>query len=185
MNYFPFLKVKVQTKRKRSTVERPCNEDPSYNFHECVESYLYKKRGCQFPWNTYQNLRNVIVCENISQILHALEQSSTNASLGKDRRFWTNYERTLRTNGECPQPCNVTSYEIQYEVKSVIGDKLSIDIAFKNFVFEHRDEFRSCDFSCVIGEVGGNLGFFLGGSLLIIIEFILSFIIPIFHKKVC
>ena len=146
---------------------------------------MYKKRGCQFPWNTYQNLRNVIVCENISQILHALEQSSTNASLGKDRRFWTNYERTLRTNGECPQPCNVTSYKIQYEVKSVIGDKLSIDVAFKNFVFEHRDEFRSCDFSCVIGEVGGNLGFFLGGSLLIIIEFILSLIIPIFHRKVC
>ena len=104
--------------------------------------------------------------------------------MGRDRRFWTNYERVLRTEGECPQPCNVTSYELKYEVKEVIGDGVSIDIAFKNFVFEHRDEFRSCDFSCVIGEVGGNLGFFLGGSLLLFIEFTLSFLMYI-HSKLC
>lgn len=150
-----------------------------------MESYLYKKRGCQFPWNTYDNLKSVPVCKNISQISTALEQSSSNENLGKDRRYWTNYERTLRTKGGCPQPCNVTSYELKYEVKEVIGDGVEIDIAFKNFIFEHRDEFRSCDFSCVIGEVGGNLGFFLGGSLLIIIEFVLSLIVPIFYKKIC
>ena len=60
-----------------------------------------------------------------------LEQSGSNKSLGKDRVFWTNYERTLRTNGECPPPCNITSYELKYKLTDVIGDGVTIDIAFK------------------------------------------------------
>ena len=170
--------MKVHKKRKRSTSKRPCNSDPSYNFHKCVESYLYRKRGCQFPWNAYEDLTKVPVCKEYSETMDALEKAGQIKSLGADRDYWTNFERTMRTNGECSQPCNVTSYELKYEVNDVYGTGDDIDITFKNFVFEHKDEFCSCDFTCVIGELGGNLGFFLGGSLLFIIEFILAYLIP-------
>ena len=174
---FAFI-VTVHTKRKRSTSERPCNNDPSYSFHKCVESYLYRKRGCQFPWNVFIDLPDVPVCKKYFETIEALEKAGTMKSFGADRDYWTNLERTRRTNNECPQPCNVTSYELKYEVQEVYGNSDDFDITFKNFVFEHKDEFRSCDFTCVIGELGGNLGFFLGGSLLFIIEFILIYLVP-------
>ena len=142
-----------------------------------MESYFYKKRGCQFPWNVYKDI-DVPVCSRFPQIIKALDLSGANRSLGRDRDYWTNHERVLRTSGECPQPCNVTTYELKYEIKDTAGEGVEFDIAFKNFVFEHKDEFLSCDFSCLIGEIGGNLGFFLGGSLLIIFEFALMHLIP-------
>ena len=171
----------MHTKRKRSTGERKCQDEKSYDFFKCVESYFYRKRGCQFPWNVYEDL-DVPICSTLSQLLKSLKESGSNQSLGKDRDWWSNYERTIRTNGECPQPCNVTSYELKYEIKG-FEDAVSFDIGFKNFVFEQKDEFRSCDFSCLIGELGGNLGFFLGGSLLIIIEFTLTYLIPKIRVK--
>ena len=168
--------MKVHTKRKRSTSKRPCNDESTYSFHKCVESYLYRKRGCQFPWNSYKDLKDVPICKKYSENVDALHKSGTVKSMGADRNYWTNVERTMRT--ECPQPCNVTSYELKYEVREVYGEGVDFEITFKNFVFEHKDEFRQCDFTCVIGELGGNLGFFLGGSLLFIIEFILMYVVP-------
>ena len=35
-----------------------------------------------------------------------------------------------------------------------------------------RDEYVVCDASCLIGEIGGNLGFFLGGSILALLDLI-------------
>jgi hypothetical protein len=147
-----------------------------------VESYFYKKRGCQYPWNVYTDL-SVPICSQFPQILEALDLSNAKdggnkRNLGMDWAWWTNNERVRRTNGECPQPCNVTTYELKYEIGDTIGDGVEFEIAFKKFVFEHKNEFRACDFSCLIGEIGGNLGFFLGGSLLIIIEFVPMYLIP-------
>ena len=34
------------------------------------------------------------------------------------------------------------------------------------------DEYVVCDASCLIAEVGGNLGFFLGGSILALLDLI-------------
>ena len=67
-------------------------------------------------------------------------------------------------------------HTLKADIKST--DQVQFEIAFKNFVFEHRNEFRSCDFSCFIGEIGGNLGFFLGGSILMLIEFTFSMLVP-------
>ena len=142
-----------------------------------MESYFYKKRGCQYPWNVYGEL-NIPVCSQIPRILDVMQLSSQNKSFGQERDWWTNIERTIRTNGECLQPCNVTTYQLKYEIKDTIGDGLEFDITFKNFVVEHKEEFPACDFSCLVGEIGGNIGFFLGGSLLILIEFTLMKIIP-------
>ena len=55
-----------------------------------------------------------------------------------------------------------------------IDEEKSIQIAFSNFMIVHKTEFLSCDSTCVIGELGGNMGFFLGGSILAIVDFIIS-----------
>ena len=47
---------------------------------------------------------------------------------------------------------------------------ISIFFYFKNNVQQTDTEYLVCDYSCLIGEIGGNLGFFLGGSLLALID---------------
>ncbi len=44
---------------------------------------------------------------------------------------------------------------------------------FKNFFFSYEEEYLICDWTCLIAEFGGNLGFFLGGSLLALIDLVL------------
>ena len=152
-----------------STRNKPCRSEPSYNFYECVESYYYKKRGCQFPWNTYVDLK-LQTCSNIPLLVDLLEQSANNRSMGGDREWYTNFERTVNTGGECPPPCNITTYELDYIPTLPNGDNIVVDIAFKNFVFRHQHEFFACDKTCIIGELGGNLGFFLGASVLLVLD---------------
>ena len=49
-----------------------------------------------------------------------------------------------------------------------------IQIWFKNSQFTYEEEYIVCDWTCLIGEVGGNLGFFLGGSILAFIDTIMD-----------
>lgn len=42
----------------------------------------------------------------------------------------------------------------------------TVHLWFKNFLFKYEAEYVVCNWTCLIGEVGGNLGFFLGGSIL-------------------
>lgn len=42
----------------------------------------------------------------------------------------------------------------------------TVHIWFKNFFFTYEQEFVVCNWTCLIGEFGGSLGFFLGGSIL-------------------
>ena len=51
----------------------------------------------------------------------------------------------------------------------------SLKIVFDNFVVEQREEFLACDTTCVIGELGGNLGFFLGGSILALFDLFVQY----------
>ena len=67
-------------------------------------------------------------------------------------------------------------YDLQYwpwELKDRAGtDKNSITIDV-HVMAVIRKEYLACDFTCIIGQLGGNLGFFLGGSLLVGVDFIL------------
>jgi hypothetical protein len=42
---------------------------------------------------------------------------------------------------------------------------------FKSFQFTYSEEYFLCDWTCLIGEIGGNFGFFLGGSILALYDF--------------
>ncbi len=49
-----------------------------------------------------------------------------------------------------------------------------IHLAFDSFAFTYEREYLLCDWTCLLGEIGGNLGLFLGGSLLGFVDLIIE-----------
>ena len=49
----------------------------------------------------------------------------------------------------------------------------AISIWAKNFRQEEQEEILVCDISCAVGEIGGSLGLFLGGSVLMYVDSII------------
>ncbi len=45
------------------------------------------------------------------------------------------------------------------------GSDWTVHLWFKNFLLTYEREYWVCNWTCLLGEVGGNLGFFLGGSI--------------------
>ena len=156
-----------------STKNFQCNSDPSYNFHECIESYFYKLRGCQYPWNVYGK-SNLPVCKNFTDVKYMIESFDRN--MGKRREWFTPSEQIIRTHGECLPPCTNTIYDIKLEKWNMGGEGRSFQIAFADFSFISTSEYVACGWTCVVGELGGNLGFFLGGSILFAIDLIIEYI---------
>ena len=161
----------AREERKISTASVPCNPDPHYDFYQCIESYFFKKRGCQYPWNVYKNL-NLSVCNNYNDVKLMMESYDKN--MGYERVNFTPFEQTKRTKGECLPPCKSIILDTEIEKWEMGGGRRSIQIAFSSFNFVSREEYNACGWSCVIGELGGNLGFFLGGSILFAIDIILE-----------
>ena len=161
--------MKPQKHYKVSSKKKPCTENNDYNYYRCVESHFYKKRGCQYPWNIYKDL-DVPRCDNFTEIEMMLYSKDGNK--GYNRHFLGFSERWSRTQMQCPYPCRYTKYTFRYgkgtldfkDVRGISGK--SIQIGFSDFVIHNWKEYLACDFSCVIGQLGGNLGFFLGGSIL-------------------
>ena len=54
------------------------------------------------------------------------------------------------------------------------GADLVVHMWFKNFQFTYEEEYIVCDWTCLLGEIGGNLGFFLGGSILTCLDIVLN-----------
>ncbi len=54
------------------------------------------------------------------------------------------------------------------------GADWTVHLWFKNFLITYETEYVVCDWTCLIGEVGGNMGFFLGGSILAFIDIVMS-----------
>ena len=69
------------------------------------------------------------------------------------------------------------------------GSDLVVHLWFKNFQFTYEEEFIVCDWTCLLGEIGGNLGFFLGGSILaffdLITDYIFKLITLLFSIHIC
>ena len=139
-----------------------------------MESYFYKQRGCQYLWNVYEEL-DIPICTNFTEIHYVIHNLDRNK--GYRRENFPEYERTMITKKECLPPCFVTHYATKFErwARKSIPNR-SVQIAFSDFVFHHKEEYLSCDTTCIIGELGGNLGFFLGGSILLVLDIIMNWI---------
>ena len=65
----------------------------------------------------------------------------------------------------------------------MIGDGISFQVAFADFSFRAASEYLACEWTCIVGELGGNLGFFLGGSILLALDLFFTGIRRIAVKK--
>ena len=104
---------------------------------------------------------------------------SKDRNRGKNRVYFDHSERLTRTNMECPMPCQFTTYRLRYGLWDLWGKVIgiqenSIQIGFPNFRITNKNEYPACDLACVIGRLGGNLGFFLGGSILAGVDFVVN-----------
>ena len=118
------------------------------------------------------------VCSNYTELKRLIE--SMDRTKGFRRETFTNSERTSKTSMECLRPCQVTLYDLKLEkwdmeawTTGVTGK--SLQIAFSDFTITFREEYLACDITCVIAELGGNLGFFLGGSILLALDIIIEY----------
>ena len=136
--------------------------NPRYNEYTCLESFFSKQRGCQYPWNVYEDL-NITVCPSYGTVAKMLHRND----LGYKRDKLETYERLAKTGGECTLPCDGTSYNVKIEKWEDWRTGRSLQISFTDFMIRTEEQYLACDVTCIIGELGGNLGFFLGGSLLI------------------
>ena len=170
------ISVTITKESKISSKNDPCVEDPNYDYYKCFESYFYKRRECQYPWNVYPDLK-VPSCNNFTRTERMVLSKDRN--FGKNRIYFDHSERLSRTKMECSRPCKFTVYKLRYGVVD-FGDRLkgfqenSIQIGFPNFRIVEKNEYPACDLSCVIGRLGGNLGFFLGGSILAGVDFVVN-----------
>ena len=171
----PKITLRDHTNNKITSRDEPCIDDLNYDYYRCYESYLYKKRGCQYPWNVYKDLE-VPICSNFTQTEKML--FNLDKDLGGHRFHFRHTERLTRTKMECPRPCQYTSYDLQFSKSgSFSGSKVdgvkenSLQIGYTDFRFVNYKEYPACDLTCIIGQLGGNLGFFLGGSILAVVDF--------------
>ena len=87
---------------------------------------------------------------------------------------------------QCPMPCQHTKYELVYsswdiEKHSQGINFRSIQIGFSDFMIVYAKQYKMCDFACILGQLGGNLGFFLGGSVLAGFDFIIHAVSKLFY----
>ena len=169
--------VRKRTEKRLSTVKKPCADDETYSFYKCTESYFYEQRGCQYPWNVYKDL-NIKICTNseIYSIPYLKDRDQ-----GYLRETFSQSERLLRTRNRCPPPCSIQHYDVVLEswLHNSDPNSTSLQIAFENFITHHKEEYLGCDRTCIIGEVGGNLGLFLGGSFLLGLDIVFGLITKI------
>ena len=168
-----FCSVSVNTEKKLTTRNQVCNDDPDYDYYQCVESYFYSKRGCQYPWNSYANL-NLPRCKSYTNIQRMIKTMDPND--GYNRHLFPPSERFIRTEEQCPPPCFAASYSAVFETWPMHGSNVSLQIAFADFKITQREEYLACDDTCIIGQIGGNLGLFLGGSILLGIDMLMDYI---------
>ena len=61
------------------------------------------------------------------------------------------------------------------------GSDFVVHLWFKNFQFTYEEEFIVCDWTCLLKEIGGNLGFFLGGSILAFFDIVNRSLVKALH----
>ena len=155
--------------RKIPTSKAPCNNNPDYDLFQCIEDHYTKKRGCQFPWNM-NNASSIKICENYLKDVPSLPwRHSKNIETGALRERFKLNELLLEARKDCLPPCFLEKISVEYETWAlwIKATKLSLQISLGSFIISHDEESFKCDGTCIIGELGGNLGFFLGGSILL------------------
>lgn len=176
--------VKIETQKKLSTSRITCNDDPNYSFYKCSENYYNKIRGCQYPWSV-NNESNTEICSKYSELSSLFWFFNQNTGNGAGRDNFKLSEILLKYRKECPPPCYLKEYIVGFERWAWFSEAkpVSLQVALDGFTIYHLEEFFKCDTGCIVGELGGNLGFFLGGSILLALDLFFTGIRRIAVKK--
>ena len=153
------------------TAEQPCVERKNYYPYKCMESVFSEQRGCHYPWNSYNHIY-VPVCPSYGKIAKMLKSRDRNQGY---RRHHFNLFKQAGTKMACPMPCTGTEYDVEVHNWKKSKTGCSIQISLGDSLLGHKEQYLSCDMTCIIGEFGGNLGFFLGGSLLLGFDIIVEY----------
>lgn len=154
----------------------PCKDDAEYNLFDCVENYYAKKRGCKYPWSS-MNGPNVSICDKYSDLSPGiLRFPNQNIDTGAGREKFKLSEFLLKHRKHCPPPCYQKKYSVEFEKWALFSDAtpVSLQIALDSFTIYHEEEYYRCDSTCLLGQLGGNMGIFLGGSILMALDIIFS-----------
>ncbi len=185
---------------------RPCTEDLSYDYETCIDLSFSKMRGCQAPWHYYNNSDiSICQNASYVQQMFSGTSGIQVAKDYFDRPHMSTLFLSQITGCPLPCTSKkymwvsifidcflfvvVQIYFLNRPTYSynIIGKwhwlkpmengaDWTVHLWFKNFLITYEKEYVVCDWSCLIGEIGGNLGFFLGGSILAFTDTLLSFI---------
>ena len=126
------------------------------------------------------------VCSKYSDFSSLIWNWNQNIGNGAGRENFKLSEILLKYRDECPPPCYLKDYKIGFErwawYRGMIKP-VSLQVVLDGFTIHHLEEFFKCDTGCIVGELGGNLGFFLGGSILLILDIFLKGIVRMTGKR--
>ena len=179
-----FILVKIETQKKQPTKRISCNDDPNYSYYQCAENYYNKLRGCQYPWSV-NNESDAGICSKYSELSSLFWYFNQNIGNGAGRENFKLSEILLKYRDECPPPCYLKEFKVGFEKWAWFSEAnaVSLQVALDGFTIYHLEEFFKCDTGCIVGELGGNLGFFLGGSILLALDLFFTGIRRMTEKK--
>ena len=61
--YYPFAITEVE---ELNVPNDPCNEDPDFNYRECIKQSIIRKVGCRTKWDDTSN-QDIPLCSNHKQ----------------------------------------------------------------------------------------------------------------------
>ena len=161
------------------TPERPCSSQTDYCFKNCVNDLRMTTRDWQDPWN-YNKEINKTMSTNKTQILEFYDYDRNGHTLKAMHEIIYKSKKELQNIG-CALPCNRSEINLQYTY--IPREKIdtnwknedfdwAISVWAKNFEINYNTEIKVCDDTCLLGEVGGTIGLYLGVSCISLVDLV-------------
>jgi len=156
-NYFLVAKTK---KRMRRSGKYDCNPDLSYNFENCVRTFLAETIGCLSPWDPrpLEVEGSFEVCNSTSEV-ERYEEYYDSISYQSQRK--------VEQMTGCKVPCTYQHYSlIDNPFTMHMGNYSYFTISYVSTDRTLEEEVLIYPLDSLISEFGGALGLFLGFSFL-------------------
>ena len=166
--YQSSIYIKISKQKRIARRNTACVHDKQYKMFKCYENYFSKRRRCQFPWNLY-NESEIPICNKYSELSPVL-MNFGNVEIGAGRENLRASETPVKLKKLCPLPCTETNFNVKInEWNDWISfqPRKALMVMLDGFTMAYQEEYLECDSTCIIGNIGGNIGFFLGASILL------------------
>ena len=153
--------------------QRPCNDRIDYSFTECVQNFAVRKTNCHLDYFEINQDQELCSKKNFFRYFKLL--------------FWIKHSRLSEVIKEygCLPKCKMLQYSFEAIHKRsdwTPNWTAEVYIQPKSSIVEFSTEYYTFDGNDLVGNIGGNLGLFLGWSFLTFIE-ALSFVLCMVRFK--